>query len=134
MADQITPDGVPTWLTAVLSVATTIAGAKALGPFGRWVGKRLDVMQQLRAADRADTITRLTAELRVSREENVLLRQELGEERELRMTFAADYAVLQERVEGLSREMARDKQECDRAIAALRREVRDLRRQLERPS
>lgn len=128
MADLTPPDGVPTWLTAILSVLTTIAGARALGPLGRWIGKRLDVMQQTRASERGDAVARLISELHTSREENVSLRQELGEERELRMAFAADYAVLTERLDNLTRIMAEDKKECQREIRTLRREVAELRR------
>lgn len=123
------PDGLPTWLTVVISVITTVAGAKAWGPIGRWLGHRIDKAQQIRAAERGDMVARLTADLRSAREEAVGLRAELGEERELRMTFAADYAGMKERVAVLERVMAEDKKECQAAIRSLRAEIRELKRQ-----
>lgn len=128
MADMTPPDHVPTWLTAILSVATTLAGARALGPFMRWLAKRFDVAQQVRASERGGIVTQLTAELRAAREEMVALRRDLGEERELRMAVTVDNAKLTVRVELLTKAMADDKRDCHRAIAALRAEILELRK------
>lgn len=128
MADVRLPDDVPTWVTVLLSVVTALAGARGLQPVWRWLSRRVEAEQQARAAERGDTVARLTVELREAREENVQLRQELGEERELRMSFAADYAVYKDRVDQMSRTMAEDKLECQRAIKRLEREIRELRR------
>lgn len=131
MADQIPPtDGMPTWLIVALSVLTSIGGWKALAPVGRWIGRQIDGIQQARLAERGDLIAQLTAELRTTREENVQLRQELGEERELRMTFATDYAVTKAQVEMLAKTIAEDKTDCQRAIRALQQEIRTLKRQI----
>lgn len=129
MADAGPPDGVPTWLSVVLSVLTTVAGMKAWGPIGRWLDRRIETAHQIRAAERGDVIARLTVDLKASREENVELRRELAEERELRMSFAADYAGMKERVTLLERVMAEDKKECQAAIRSLRAEIRELKRQ-----
>jgi hypothetical protein len=56
----------------------------------------------------------------------VQLRQELGEERELRMSFASDYAVLKRDVEHLTRALAEDKRDCQREIRRLNGEVKRL--------
>ena len=51
-----------------------------------------------------------------------------------RMTFATDYAVYKDRVDQMSKAMAADKLECQRAIRRLEREIGDLRKiQQERP-
>lgn len=131
---NVNPDDVPTWLTALLSVVMTLAGARGLRPVWRWLSRRIEADQQTKALERGDIVARLTAELRQSREENVQLRQELGEERELRMTFATDFAVYKDRVELLTKVMAEDKVECQRAIRRLEREIDALRRgQREKP-
>jgi hypothetical protein len=131
MADQMPPsDGLPTWLIVALSVLTSIGGWKALAPIGRWFSRHIDARQQAQISERGDLITQLNAELRAAREENVHLRQELGEERELRMTFATDYAVTKAQVEMLARTITEDKKDCQRAIRALQQEVRELKRQI----
>lgn len=131
MADQIPPtDGMPTWLIVALSVLTSIGGWKALAPIGRWISRQVDGMQAARLSERGDLIAQLTAELRTAREENVQLRQELGEERELRMTFATDYAVTKAQVEMLAKTIAEDKLDCQKAIRALQQEIRTLKRQI----
>lgn len=126
MSDVNWPDDVPTWLTIALSVLTTLAGAKGLQPAWRWLSKRFEADQQQRALERGDALARLNAELREAREENVQLRQELAEERELRMSFASDYAVHKERVEQMSKVMAEDKADCQRAVRRLNTEIRRL--------
>lgn len=134
MADQLGGgDGLPTWLVAILSVIGTLAGWSSWRPIGAWVGRRLDAAQREKSVERTDMIARLTTELTAAREEtrsrveeNVQLRQELGEERELRMTFAQDYAVLKERIEGMSRVQAEDKRDCQREIRRLNGEIRRL--------
>lgn len=120
------PEGTPTWLVALVSVVATVAGAQSLKPLWKWIGRRLDADQQRRALERGDAIATLNAELKKAREEAMALRLELAEERELRMSFATDYAVLKERVETLTRVAAEDKLECDRAIRRLNGEVRRL--------
>jgi chromosome segregation ATPase len=132
LADQL-PDDTPTWIAVAISVATTVAGLKAWGPLGRWLGRRFDQVQQARLSERADTIARLTAEIAAKNEEakarveeNVQLRQELGEERELRVSFATDYAVLKRDVEHLTRTMAEDKRDCQREIRRLNGDIKRL--------
>jgi DNA repair exonuclease SbcCD ATPase subunit len=130
MADW-TPSGgeLPTWLTAVLSVITTVAGWKALGPVAKWAGKRLDIMQQTRANERGDFLTQTLTELKSAREEMVGIRQELAEERELRMAVVVENAELRRDVEHLTRTIAEDKRDCQRAIRRLEEQIRELRRQ-----
>lgn len=129
MADHLpSPDGVPTWLVAALSVVGTVMSWKGLRPVGRWVARRIDLAQQTRVAERADFVSQLTAQLRAAREEMVEIRKDLAEETELRMALAVDNAVLNERVESLTRAMAEDKKECQRAIRALQNEIRTLQR------
>jgi chromosome segregation ATPase len=134
VAEQL-PDGgdLPTWLTVAISVISTVLGWKAWKPFGRWLGRRFDAVQEARAIDRGDTVAVLRQELDAAREEmrakveeNVQLRQELGEERELRMSFASDYAVLKRDVEHLTRALAEDKRDCQREIRRLNGEVKRL--------
>lgn len=131
MADLTPPhwDNVPTWLTAVLSVLGTIGGWKALGPLAKWVGKRFDVMQQARATERGDFLTQTLTELKAAREEMADIRQELGEERELRMAVVVENAELRRDVEHLTRAMADDKRDCQRAIRRLETQIAELRRQ-----
>lgn len=129
MADNTPPDHLSTLLTVAGSVVTTVVGLKAWGPLGRWLGKRIETAQQIRAAERGDVIARLTVDLHGAREENVQLRQELGEERELRMSFVADYAALKAEVEMLRIAFAEEKKECQSAIRELKREIRELKRQ-----
>lgn len=126
MAEQFPNDGVPTWLTVAASVITTLAGTKGLRPLWRWASRRIEADRQARSIERGDTVARLTTELKQSREENVQLRQELGEERELRMAFAADHAVYKDRVDQMSKAMAEDKADCQRAIRRLNTEIRRL--------
>lgn len=128
MADNTPPDHLATVLTVAGSVVTTVVGLKAWGPLGRWLGRRIETAQQIRAAERGDVIARLTIDLHASREENVALRQELGEERELRMSFVADYAALKAEVGILREAFAEEKRECQAAIKELKREIRELKR------
>lgn len=129
MADPFpSTDHLPTWLTVALSVITTIAGWKGLGPVAKWAGRRLDLIQQARVAERADLVRQLTGELKAAREEMVELRLAVGQERERRMALATDNATLTERVDGLTKAMADDKRDCQRAIRALQAEIRELRR------
>ena len=132
MAEQL-PEDTPTWVVIAISVATAVAGLKVWGPMGRWIGRRLDQVQQARLVERADTIERLTSELSTAREEArtrveelMQLRQELGEERELRMSFAQDYAVLKNDVAHLTRAMAEDKRDCQREIRRLNGDIKRL--------
>lgn len=104
-------------------LAASVAGWWGWKPVGAWLGKRLSSIQESRAVERGDTVALLTQQLRASREEAMQLRQELGEERELRMTFATDYAVLKERVEHLTKAIAEDKRDCHRAIRRLNQEI-----------
>lgn len=134
MADHMPPDGVPTWAVAIISVISTIGGWKALSPLARWAGKRFDAIQLARAAERGDFLSQTLTELQSAREEMVEIRQDLGEEKELRMALAIDNAMLTERVEGLTKAMAEDKRDCQKAIKALQNEIRELRKQYGQPS
>lgn len=133
--DQIpSGDNTPTWLVMVLSVATTVVGWRVWKPIGGWLAQRFEADQQAKALERGDLVARLTRDVESARadraravEENMQLRQELGEERELRMAFASDYAVLKREVELLTQAMAEDKLECQRAIRRLEREIGALR-------
>lgn len=132
MADQIpSPDSLPTWLVAALSVLTALAGQRWLTPLARWAGKRLDLVQQARVAERTDLVRQLTRELSSAREEMIELRLEVAQEREQRMKFAVENAMLTERVDGLTTKMAEDKAECQLAIRGLRAEIARLQRQRE---
>ena len=129
MADQTPPpDGVPTLVTAIVSILSTLGIAKGIGPAARWIGKRLDVMHQAGVRERGDFLTRTIAELQAAREEMVELRRDLAEERELRMAIAMENAVLTERVDRLQEQRNEDKRECEAAIRALRREITVLQR------
>lgn len=134
MADQIPgPDGWSPWLLAAGSMLTGILGWRAWQPIGKWVGRRIDAASHARALERGDLVARLTEDLTAARaeikakvEENVELRQELGEERELRMTFAADYAATKAQIEMLSQKILEDKRDCQREIRGLKGEIRRL--------
>jgi uncharacterized protein YydD (DUF2326 family) len=130
VADLTPPgDSVPTWLTAVVSVVTAVASWRALGPVARWAGKRLDAMQQARTAERGDFLSKTITELQAAREEMVAIRQELAEERELRMAVVVENAELRRDVEHLTREMAADKRDHQQAIRRLEGQIRQLRQQ-----
>lgn len=128
MADNTPPD-IPTWAAILGTLVTAIAGFKAWGPVGRWIGRRIETAQQIRAAERGDVIANLRMDLATSREENISLRHELGEERELRMSFTADYAALKAEVEWLKAALGEEKRDCRREILALKREIGELKRQ-----
>lgn len=117
---------IPTWLTALLSIASTIGAWWAWRPIGTWIGRRIESDRQTKLAERREVIARMTVELTTTKEENLDLRRELAEERELRMSFASDVAVLNERLEHLTRAMAEDKRDCQREIRRLNGEVRRL--------
>lgn len=129
VADQLGGgDNLPTWLVAILSVIGTVAGWSAWKPIGGWAGRRIEAAQQLRAAERGDLVSQLKTQLQATVTEMMELRQDLGEERELRMALAVDNAVLHERVEQLTKAMAEDKEECRREIRRLHIEINELRR------
>ncbi len=122
-------DGLPTWLTAALSVVGTVASWKALGPVGRWLGRHYDVFQHRRETDYADLVGQLKAQLAATLKELVDLRLDLGSERELRMGLAIENAGLRRDVEYLTKQVADDKRECQAAIRGLRAEIAELRKQ-----
>lgn len=137
MADQLPGggDAVPTWLVAIVSVGTTIVGWRIWRPIGRWIAARLEADRQARAIERGDLVAQLQAQvaaaetrLSATREEMLELRQDLGEERELRMALAVENAVQKERIENLERSLSEEKDECRQAIARLEREIREMRR------
>lgn len=123
-------DDIPTWLTAVLSVASTLGAWWAWRPIGGWLGKRLEADRQARARERGDAVALLQTQLQATHAEMLELRQDLGEERELRMALAVENAVQRERIENLERSLGEEKEECRQAINRLRTEVRELRQQL----
>lgn len=127
------PEGSPTWLVLLLTVIGTLAGSQGLKPLWGWIGKRLEADRQQRALERGDLVAQLQEQLRTAHEseqqraeENVALRLELAQEREQRMTFARDCAVLSERIDNLTKAMAEDKRDCDAAIRRLTAETRRL--------
>lgn len=127
MADQFSGgDGVPTWMVMLSSILGTVLTWKAWGPVGAWIAKRLDLNTQAHLAERTDYVARLVSELSAARDELAELRQDLGEEKELRMAMAIENAVQAERIDALTRTMAEDKRECQAAIRALRAQIQRL--------
>ena len=122
-------DGVPTWLTALLSVGGTLASWWAWRPIGHWVSKRLDIDRQTRTAERFDLVSQLKTQLTATVAEMLQLRLDLGTERELRMAAAIENAGLRRDVEHLTKQIAEDKRECQVAIRGLRAEIAELRKQ-----
>lgn len=131
VADLTPPDPTtaPTWVIAAGSVLTTVLGWQAWKPVGAWLARRLDIHQKAQLEERTNYMSRLITELSGARKELEELRQDLGEERELRMALAVDVAVLTERNESMSKAMAEDKRDCQRAIRSLRDEITRLQKQ-----
>ena len=122
-------DGVPTWLTAALSVAGTAASWWAWKPVGSWLSRRLDIDRQAKSAERFDLVSQLKTQLTATVAEMLQLRLDLGTERELRMAAAIENAGLRRDVEHLTKQIAEDKRECQAAIRGLRAEIAELRKQ-----
>ncbi len=127
MADQIpSGDGVPTWLAMLGSVVSTVVAWQAWKPLGAWLARRLDVSAQMSAAERGNYVAQLVTELKSAREELAELRQDLGEEKELRMAVVVENAELRRDVDHLTRQIAEDKRDCQAAIRSLRQQIQRL--------
>ncbi len=123
----------PTWLAMFGSVISTILAWKAWQPLGAWLARRLELSQQATAAARGDYVAQLVAELRGARDELAELRQDLGEEKELRMAVVVENAELRRDVDHLTKQIAEDKLECQKAIRALRQQIQQLQKPRTQP-
>jgi septal ring factor EnvC (AmiA/AmiB activator) len=130
VADQLQgSDGVPTWLAMLGSVISTILAWKAWQPLGAWLARRLEVSQQAQAAAQGNYVAQLVTELKAARAEMAELRQDLGEEKEIRMAVVAENVGLRRDVDHLTRQIAEDKRECQAAIRSLRTQIQQLQKQ-----